>query len=55
MNVRLEIENPVHIDTIEFKDWHNDQLHIQANYFATSEPIELYFDAITNKIHKQKR
>ena len=54
-DARIEIENPIHIDNIEFKDWHNEQLHIQANYFATSEPIELYFDAMTNKIYKQKR
>ncbi|MER1998445.1 MAG: hypothetical protein ABS882_01620 [Lysinibacillus sp.] len=51
----VEIENIVHIDNIEFKVWHNEKLHIQANYFATSESVELYFDEMTNKVYKQQK
>lgn len=51
LDSRIEIDNPVHMDTIKFKDWHNNFLHIQANYFASNEPIKLYFDAINNKLY----
>ena len=55
LDALIEIKPPVLLDDIEFKDWHNDQLHIQANYIGTSESVELYFDTTTNKICKQKR
>ena len=52
LDARIEIENPFHLDNIEFKDWHGTKLYIYASYFASSERIELYYDAVNNKVHK---
>jgi len=53
LDALIEIKPPVLLDDIEFKDWHNDSLHIQANYIGTSDPVNLYFDTNTNKIYKK--
>lgn len=55
LDTLTKILPPVAVDVIEFKDWHNDILHIQANYLGTSYPVNLYFDTNTNTIYKQKR
>ncbi|WP_010304603.1 hypothetical protein [Kurthia senegalensis] len=53
LDTLIKIIPPVQIDVIEFKNWHNDQLHIQANYLGTSYPVNLYFDTNTNKIYEK--
>lgn len=45
----IEIENPFHLDYIEFKNWDNNHLQIRAQVFLTGQPIELIYDSTTNK------
>ena len=48
----IEIENPIHVDNIQFKNWHNDQLQIEADYLATNKSVNLYFEATKNQVYK---